>query len=224
MALVAQAYKYYRLLFKGSYGTDNKFASFSEIKLFEGIEGSTENLCNGAIATSKGQYSDSGKASNAIDGNEATFYESESTNFSGGSTTWFMIELPEAKIVRSYYMSPNQSFPAEFPVNFILQGSNDKNIWTSIFENKSLPSDKVEKYTRTIASYVGGISRLTNNNPTQRVLIFNWLNGKHIGTVIPDQYGNWFYSTDYGIDVLVTHIGPAGYKPESDGPITPYLW
>lgn len=222
MALVAQAYKYYRLLFKGSFATDNKYASFSEIKLFEGIEGSTENLCNGAIATSKGQYSDSGKASNAIDGNETTFYESESTNFSEGSTTWFMIELPEAKIVRSYYMSPNQSYPAEFPLKFELQGSNNNTNWDTIYENNSVPG--AIAYTRTIASYVGGISRLTNNNPTQRVLIFNWLNGKHIGTVIPDQYGNWFYSTDYGIDVLVTHIGPAGYKPESDGPITPYLW
>lgn len=222
MALVAQAYKYYRLLFKGSFAADNKYASFAELRLFEDYLGEGTNLCIGAIATSKGQYSDSGKASNAIDGNEATYYESENTDFSGGSTTWFMIELPEAKIVRSYYISPNQSFPAEFPVNFILQGSNDKNIWTSIFENLSVTGTIA--YTRTIASYVGGISRLTNGQPTQRILITNWLTGAYISSATPDLSGNWFASIPYGTDVLVTHIGPAGYKPESDGPITPYLW
>lgn len=222
MALVAQAYKYYRLLFKGSFATDNKYASFAELRLFEDSLGEGTNLCIGAIATSKGRYSDSGNASNAIDGNEATFYESESTNFSGGSTTWFMIELPEAKIVRSYYISPNKSYPAEFPVNFILQGSNDKNIWTSIFENLSVPG--AVAYTRTIASYVGGISRLTNGQPTQRILITNWSTGAYITSATPDLSGNWFASIPYGTDVLVTHIGPAGYKPESDGPITPYLW
>lgn len=222
MALVAQAYKYYRLLFKGSFATDNKYASFAELRLFEDLLGEGTNLCIGAIATSKGQYSDSGNASNAIDGNEATYYESESTDFSGGSTTWFMIELPEAKIVRSYYISPNKSYPAEFPVNFILHGSNDKNIWTFIFENLSVPGDVA--YTRTIASYVGGVSRLTNGQPTKRVIIYDWVTGQHLLTVTPDSTGNWFAYVTYGVDVLVTHIGPAGYRPESDGPITPYYW
>ena len=114
------------------------------------------------------------------------------------------------------------SYTNEYPVKFETQGSNNNTNWDKIYENDSIPG--VIAYTRTIASYVGGVSLLTSGQPTQRVVIANWLTGEHIGTVIPDQYGNWFYSTDYGIDVLVTHIGPAGYKPESDGPITPYLW
>ena len=221
MALVAQAYKYYRLLFKGSFATDNKYASFAEFRLFEGVEGVGTNLCVGAVASSSGQYSATVVAPRGIDGDIATYYESESISFSSGGTCWFKIELPEAKVIRSYHMIPSP-YTAEFPLKFEIQGSNDNTNWDKIYENNSIPGTIA--YTRTIASYVGGISRLTNGQPTQRILINNWLTGAYISTATPDLSGNWFASIPYGTDVLVTHIGPAGYKPESDGPITPYLW
>lgn len=221
MALVAQAYKYYRLLFKGSFAADNKFASFAEFRLFENVAGVGTNLCTGAIATSSGNYSDSTKAPKAIDNNPATYYESESIDFSIGATCWFKVELPEPKVIRSYYLTPSP-YTGEFPVKFEIQGSNDNTNWDKIYENNSIPGTIA--YTRTISSYVGGISRLTNGQPTQRILITNWLTGAYISTATPDLSGNWFAPIPYGTDVLVTHIGPAGYKPESDGPITPYLW
>lgn len=221
MALVAQAYKYYRLLFKGSFATDNKYASFAEFRLFENVDAVGTNLCTGAVATSSGYYSNSTTAPNGIDNSTSTYYESESTSFSSGSTCWFKIELPEAKVIRSYHIIPS-SYTNEFPVKFEIQGSNDNTNWDKIYENNSIPG--IIAYTRTIASYVGGISRLTNGQPTQRILITNWLTGAYISTATPDLSGNWFASIPYGTDVLVTHIGPAGYKPESDGPITPYLW
>lgn len=221
MVLGAQAYKYYRLLFKGSFATDNKFAAFAELRLFENVEGVGTNLCTGAIATSSGHYSATTKAPNGIDDNTSTYYESESTSFSSGGTCWFKIELPEAKVIRSYHIIPC-AYTNEFPVKFEIQGSNDNTNWEKIYENNSIPGTIA--YTRTIASYVGGISRLTNGQPTQRILIYNWLTGAYITSATPDLSGNWFASIPYGIDVLVTHIGPAGYKPESDGPITPYFW
>lgn len=221
MALAAQAYKYYRLVFKGSFVSDNKFTSFAELRLFEDLLGEGINLCIGAIATSSGSYEASTIAQSAIDNNPATYYESENINFAAGTTCWFKVELPEPKVIRSYYLTPSP-YPAEFPLKFEIQGSNDNVNWERLYENLSVPGTVA--YTRTIASYVGGVSRLTNGQPTKRVIIYDWVTGQHLLTVTPDSTGNWFASVAYGVDVLVTHIGPAGYRPESDGPITPYYW
>lgn len=221
MALVAQAYKYYRLLFKGSFATDNTYASFAEFRLFEDLLGKGTNLCIGATATSSGSYSADTIAQSGIDNKPATYYESESTNFSTGDTCWFKVELPVPKVIRSYYLRPGL-YPNEYPLKFEIQGSNDNVYWQRLYENLSVPGTVA--YTRTIASYVGGVSRLTNGLPTNRVIIYEWESGQHLLTVTPDSSGNWFASVAYGVDVLVTHIGPAGYRPESDGPITPYYW
>lgn len=221
MALVGQAYKYYRLLFKGSFAKDSTYVSFAELRLFEDLLGGGTNLCIGATATSSGSYSNSTTAPKGIDKNTSTYYESESISFSSGEICWFKIELPEAKVIRSYHIIPSP-YTDEFPLKFEIHGSNDNTNWAKIYENNSVPGTIA--YTRTIASYVGGISRLANGQPTQRIFITNWLTGAYIAAVTPDPGGNWFVSIPYGTDVLVTHVGPAGYKPESDGPITPYFW
>ena len=182
MALVAQAYKYYRLLFKGSYAPSNNYASFAEFKLFENADAVGTNLCTGAVATSSGSYSANTQAPKGIDNNTSTYYESENASLTSGGTCWFKIELPEAKVIRSYHMIPS-SYTNEFPVKFEIQGSNDNTNWDKIYENNSVPGTIA--YTRTIASYVGGISRLTNGQPTQRILITNWLTGAYISTATP---------------------------------------
>lgn len=223
LSLVATPYKYYRFVFAGSFAPTNNYASFAEVKLYDGVEGTGVDLTAGAIATSKGQYGSGTGAANVVDGNTATYYESESANFAGGGTTWLKLELANAAVARSIKVTPS-SYTNEYPVIFHIEGSNDNVEWAKLFESKALPVSGPVEYTRTISTYVGGLSRLEDGRPGNRVLIHNWATGALLGATVPDAVGNWFYSVDYGTEVLVTHIGPSGYEPKSDGPITPFYW
>lgn len=224
ISIAGNPYKFYRWTFRGSFAEGNKYASFSEIRIFDGLNGEGVDLTPGAIATCKDNYAANTGASNAIDNNLSTYYESASTDFQGGATTWFKLELTQPLVMRSFKISPNSGFPTEFPKNYSVEGSNDNTNWVTVYESFQLPTNAAVEHIRTIACHVGGFSRLEDGRPSNRVLVQNWNTGALLKVIVPDSYGNWFTNVEYGIDVLITHIGPSGYEPKSDGPITPFYW
>ena len=86
---------------------------------------------------------------------------------------------------------------------------------------------RLQKFQRAIgdgglvAEALGGISKLDTGNPSLRVLLHNWTTGQLVATITPAANGAWNYRPRSTADLLVTHIGPSGYQPRSDGPITP---
>lgn len=220
MAAAGTAYRYYRFTFKGSFVSNNDYASFSEIGMFEADDGSGVNLCTGSTATSSGSYSAGTTADKAIDGNPSTYYESENKSYITGGTAWFKIEFSSAQVVRSITLTLSP-YPNEFPTKYVIEGSNNNADWVKLFENKELAS--ATSYTKKISVFVGGSSLLSNGQPSQKVAVFDWATLEIIEAVVPASNGDWFVST-VASDVLVTHIGPSGYEPKSDGPISPYGW
>ncbi len=96
-------------------------------------------------------------------------------------------------------------FLAEFPL---------KNEWTT--------ADKFKSDYEQIDLFIGGTSVLDTGVRASKVVVFDWLTYAVLGTTIPDAAGAWsFQLRGYG-DVMVTHIGPAGFQPVTDGPITPF--
>lgn len=224
ISIAGNPYKFYRWTFRGSFAEGNKYTSFSDIRIFDGLNGDGVDLTPGAIATSKDAYSANGVASNAIDNNPSTYYGSASVNFQGGATTWFKLELTQPLVMRSFKITPYATTPEEFPKIYTVEGSNDNTNWVTLYDSYQLPNNAAVEYIRTIACHVGGFSRLDDGRPSNRVLLHNWNTGALLKVIVPDSYGNWFTHVEYGIDVLITHIGPSGYEPKSDGPITPFYW
>ena len=215
MALVA--YTHYRLyITKNSLGNNGYFA-INELGLFEDADSSGVDLCLGAVASASntnGAY----VAANAIDGVPSTVWET--TSASGDK--WFSVQLPSAKAIRSLYLS-STTWGGECPRDFLIQGSNDGTNWTTIvaFNDFVTTTSGFSGYAAFNLS-IGGISKLDTGDASLRVLLHNWTTGQLVAAITPKPNGEWNYRPRSTADLLVTHIGPSGYQPRSDGPITPY--
>lgn len=157
-------------------------------------------------------------AANAIDGVPSTVWESTSSP----GDKWLAVQLPSAKAIRSLYLS-STTWGAECPRDFLIQGSNDGANWTTVasFTDFVTTTSGFSGYAAFSLS-IGGISKLDTNSPSVRVLIYEWSTGQLLRTIVPEADGAWNYRPRTTADLLVTHIGPSGYQPRSDGPITPY--
>ncbi len=216
--MAIRAYSKFRLLVTrvahaGGYVTVN------ELGLYEEADHSGVNLCIGATATSSGDYSPTTTPGKAIDGNGATFWESAGVL----TPRYLRVDLPSAKVVRCVYLS-STSYPSEVPLDFALQGSDDGLTWSDVAIFKDWSSAGVAKsaYEKTNV-FVGGVSKLDTGAKSSRVLLYDWLTGAHVATVFPGDDGVWSYQTRLSGDLLITHIGPAGFQPVSDGPVTPLV-
>ena len=209
------AYRYYRLYVMKS--QDNStYKSVEEFSLYETLDGSSTNLCLGATATASSIQSSAFAASKAIDGRSNTCWESSTSD----TPEWLQVKLPVEKLVRRFSFNV-VTFVPEGPEDFKVQGSHDGLVWVDLYEEIG---NKLPLVSKPLSITVGGFSKIDTGNPSSKVLVFDWVTGDKIRAVTPRADGSWTCQLVNLNEVLVTHVGPSGYKPQSDGPITPYSW
>lgn len=225
MALVA--YRYYQLVLRKNSNTSqisSIYFSINEFGLYEDSNHSGENLCATAIATAQDQYQAAFSPSNVIDGIASTYWESAALagGAAGGGTKWIKFDLGVARMVRSLYLS-STIYPNEVPVDWDLQASNDNVTWVTLksFSGWTTPGVAKSGY-ESFSLQVGGFSKLDNGERSSRVLVHDWVTGELVYSMSPALNGQWSFRPSSLRELLVTHIGPSGFKPLCDGPITPH--
>ncbi len=212
---MATAYRYYRLVFSKNSNNDNRYYAVNEWELY-GRGGATgTNLCIGATASAYGNYGPQ-VASLAIDGNPTTYWESSLE----GSPTWIKVDLGAGHVVRSMVIN-STSFSEERPKDFVLQGSNDNSTWTVIGTYKGADAFIATSGVFALNFGVKGTSLLDDGTPSTKVWVHAWDTGALLGGAVPESDGSYHVLSPISGDVLITHVGPAGYRPLSDGPVTP---
>lgn len=212
---MATAYRYYRLVFSMSSGGNNRYYTVNEWGLYDQPGGVGTNLCIGATASASGNYG-SQVASLAIDGNPTTYWESSL----GGAPSWLKVDLGAEHVVRSMVIK-STTYPNEIPRDFTLQGSNDDSTWTVIETYTGADAFIATNGVFALNFGVKGTSLLDDGTPSTKVWVHAWDTGALLGSATPKGDGSYRFSVEISADVLITHVGPAGYRPVSDGPITP---
>lgn len=210
---MATAYRYYRLVFSKNSNNDNRYYTVNEWELYEQVGATGTNLCIGATASASGNYS-SQVASLAIDGDPTTFWESSVE----GAPSWLKVDLGAEHVVRSMVIKSTR-YPVEIPKDFVLQGSNDNSTWTVIEAYTGADAFIATSGVFLLRFGVKGTSLLDDGTPSTKVWVHAWDTGALLGSAVPEGDGSYRFSTP--ADVLITHVGPAGYRPVSDGPVTP---
>ena len=211
---MATAYRYYRLVFSKNSDNDNRYYTVNEWELYNQSGAVGTNLCIGATASASGAY-ESQIASLVIDGNPTTFWESSLE----GAPSWLKVDLGAEHTVRS--MVIKSTYPNEVPRDFTLQGSNDNSTWTVIGAYEGADAFITTSGVFTLNFGVKGTSLLDDGTPSTKVWVHAWGTGALLGSATPKGDGSYRFLATTPADVLITHVGPAGYRPVSDGPITP---
>lgn len=211
---MATAYQYYRLVFSKNSANDNRYYTVNEWRLYNQPGGVGTDLCVGATASASGAYG-SQSANLAIDGNPTTFWESSLE----GSPTWIKVDLGAEHTVRSMVIE-STPYPDEVPRCFTLQGSNDDSTWTVIETYEGADAFIATSGVFWVNFGVKGTSLLDDGTPSTKVWVHAWGTGALLGSATPKGDGSYRFLATTPADVLITHVGPAGYRPVSDGPIT----
>lgn len=223
MALTA--YSKYRLLItrtSSSSAGAPEYVTVNDFDLWTTADHSGTRLgaTAGATFSASGQYVSQAPGL-AFDGDAGTYWESDNA---AAASRWVRIDLPSAVVVRSFYVN-STTYTTEIPRDFKLQGSDDGSTWVDLFT----VTDWVTTTTVRAGQYfvtnlvLSGTSVLDTGSGATRVLIHKWGTWEFVASVTPDaSTGAWSCRMSSSADVLVTHIGPSGYRPISDGPITPY--
>lgn len=209
------AYQYYRLVFSKNSNNDNRYYSINEFALYEQSGAAGDNLCIGATASASGAYG-SQAASLAIDGNPTTYWESALN----GAPSWLKVDLGAEQVVRSMVIK-STAYTTEIPRDFTLQGSNDNSTWTVIETYEGADAFIATSGGFGVNFGAKGTSLLDDGTPSAKVWVHAWGTGALLWSATPKGDGSYRFLATTPADVLITHIGPAGYRPVSDGPITP---
>lgn len=212
---MATAYQYYRLVFSKNSNNDNRYYTINEFALYEQAGAAGDNLCIGATASASGAYGPQ-SANLAIDGNPTTFWESSSEV----KPSWLKVDLGAGHVVRSMVIK-STTYTDEIPRDFTLRGSNDNSTWTVIGAYTGADAFITTSGVFTLNFGVKGTSVLDDGTPSTKVWVHAWGTGALLGSAVPEGDGSYRVSTTTAADVLITHVGPAGYRPVSDGPVTP---
>lgn len=212
---MATAYRYYRLVFSKNSNNDNRYYLVNEWELYEQVGATGTNLCIGATASASGNYG-SQVASLTIDGNPTTYWESSLD----GAPSWLKVDLGAEHVARSIVIK-STAIATEIPRDFTLQGSNDNSTWTVIGAYTGADAFITTSGVFTLNFGVKGTSVLDDGTPSTKVWVHAWGTGALLGSAVPEGDGSYRFSAATAADVLITHVGPAGYRPVSDGPVTP---
>lgn len=220
--MALEAYSKYRIYVTRTASTAAYAPGYCTINEFRGFtngDGSGSNLFTGGTASASSAYS-AHTANLAFDGNAATFWESDNA---APDFRWLRYDLASAVVIRNFYLS-STTYPEEVPRDFLIQGSNDDTTWTTLFRVTDWVTTGVAKTGSIRADLmVGGASLLDTGAGATKVFILRYADGGFIGTAVPNAVtGEWQYRLQTTDDLLVTHIGPSGFRPISDGPITPF--
>ena len=212
---MATAYRYYKLVFSKNSNNDNRYYTVNEWELYEQVGATGTNLCIGATASASGNYG-SQVASLAIDGNPTTYWESSLD----GAPSWLKVDLGAEHVARSMVIKSTE-YPNEIPKDFVLQGSNDNSTWTVIGAYTGADAFITTSGVFALNFGVKGTSLLDDGTPSTKVWVHAWGTGALLGSATPKGDGSYRFLAITPDDVLITHVGPAGYRPVSDGPVTP---
>lgn len=205
------AYRYYRLEFSKNSKGNNNYYTIDELGLYGSIAPGSPNLCIGAVTTASGQYSTQAPEY-ATDGNSATYWESGPN----GSPSWLQVDLGAPVAIFAFSLL-STTYNDERPVDFKIKASADGVAWTEIARRTAFAAHAGE--VNLIGFGVKGISTLEDGSPSSKVAVFRWSDQSLVATVTPGHDGSW--EAFVAEPVLVTHMGPSGFRPLSDGPITP---
>lgn len=211
---MATAYRYYRLVFSKNSANVDTYYTVNEWELYN-QPGVGTNLCIGATASASGAYA-SQIASLAIDGIPATYWESSLEV----APSWLKVDLGAEQLVRSMVIK-STTYAEEIPRDFTLQGSNDDSTWTVMETYIGVNAFIATSGVFTLNFGVKGTSLLDDGTPSTKVWVHAWDTGALLGSAAPGGDGSYRVSITTSADVLITHVGPAGYRPVSDGPVTP---
>lgn len=215
--MAAVAYRYYRIyITKSVEAGTTAYRTINEFALYDTASGVSTNLSIGSVATASSQYTTATAAKFAIDGNAGTYWESGEEDI----PDWLMVTLPVAKIVRSFRVT-NTTYPNEAPRDYIFQGSQDKITWVDLYEK----ADNVQTtFFVPFCISVSGLSKLSTGESSLGVFVHKWDTGELLKKITPNADGSWICPVIDSVNVMVTHIGPSGFEPKCDGPITPQSW
>lgn len=204
-----------------------QYVSISEVQLYEAADGTGDNLALGATATSSGEYTAGREASKAIDGNTSgTFWESKEFN-SITASVWLQLSFDSPVAVRSLRMYGGYQFERETPKDFTVMASNDLVEWATLADISGWGGFVDGTTPRTIVGLlrfdllVSGLSVLDNGSPSSAIIVSEYSTGKLVSKVTPAASGQYSFRPQNLTPLLITHIGPTGYAPQCDGPITP---
>ena len=208
-----RAYRYYRFLFISAIWT-----CVNEIGVYASNDGTGTNLLTGSTATASGAYSGQ-PASYAIDGNTGTAWGSASS----AANNWLSFDIGTPAAISSFKISANLS-GWYAPRNLTVQASNDGVTWATFVTCPNFNVAASDTLTDAVQRIyrVSGESLLDTTSESSLVFVFHWATGVLISSIVPASDGTYEVVMSTNTYVLVTHIGPAGYQPISDGPITPY--
>lgn len=216
--MAAVAYRYYRVVVTADNQEGGGVSrALTEFSLYENAAGTGVNLAIGSTATANKWYSTNTPA-RAIDNKLTTDWLVEDSD----GVDWIQLRLPVAKVVRSFKLiSAGSSSGIQTFRDFTFEVSEDGLEWEILFDEKGNTN---ENYFQVVSNSVSGISKLSTGFRSSAVFVHDWDSGKLLGKVTPKTNGSWSLGTGIVPLVLVTHIGPSGYEPKSDGPITPQSW
>lgn len=209
--MARMAYRHYRLEFSKNSSGNNEYYTVNELGLYGSIAPGSPNLCIGAVTTASGQYSTQAPGY-ATDGNPTTFWESGLN----GSPSWLQVDLGSPVAIFAFSLLSTK-YADERPVDFKIKASADGIAWTEMDSRTAFAAHAGE--VNLIGFGVKGISTLEDGSPSSKVAVFRWSDQSLVATVTPGHDGSW--KTLVAEPVLVTHMGPSGFRPLSDGPITP---
>ncbi len=215
---MAVAYSQYRFSFTKNAINDGRFWTINEVYLYANSLATGANLLTGGTASDNGHYN-SQLPSYAIDGSTSTYWESSNRVDAGNTPALLTIVLPAAVAANSLRVR-STTYSNERPIDWKLLGSNDGSTWVELAAYTGWPNS--DENVAALNLVVSGVSKLSNGVRSNRVLVHNWATGALLTSIVPNTDGSWSYRPMTADDLMITHIGPSGYKPEVDGPVTPY--
>lgn len=209
---------------KRGYGHNNNFyITINRMKAFESADGTGTDVLTGGTASASSIYSPTYPASAAF--TDAGYWSSVALPPSdpdlGSSPQWLRYDLPAPKKIGSVYILCSQQ-QGYVPADMELQGSNDGGTnWYPLLRVNPVDSAAVfAGQTLTMAGKgVSGRALTSSGTPANFVLIIDWATGKLVQRAVPDANGDWSCPVQGG-EVAVVTCGPAGSRPEADGPVT----
>ena len=218
MALTA--YSKYRLYFTRTSTSPANLPYYGVVNSFHGFsagDGSGSNLLTGGTASASSTYSFN-TADKAFDANDTTYWEAGNAS---DAFQWVLMDLASPVTIRNFYISSQAA--SEVPRDFKIQGSNDGTNWTDIVVVVDWVTSSMAKTgSWRIDLLLSGTSLLDTGGGASKVFAHKYSDGELVGVATPHaSTGVWSVKPQFAGEVLITHIGPTGYRPMADGPVTP---
>lgn len=212
-------YLSYRLFITKRVGGPHGPYTIAEMRLFDGLDGSGQNILTGGVATASTVWGSGYEASKAFDGDSVSRWSSP--NSSGPE--WIRYDLPVAKPAMSLFLSLSTN-PVNAPSDFVLQGSNDGGLnWVEVgaYVNFATEEQIAVGAVRNLPVFgVGGRALLDTGVAATLVYVFKWGTGELVGMLAPNSLGEWSQRVaEAGTPYLVVATGPAGVRPQAHGPV-----